>query len=82
MLRMRLTRAEIPYTEIDIWEDPDAAAYVRSVANGCETVPTLKIGDIALVNPSLDAVIEAARTAAPSAVAHLTAASAEVTLPG
>jgi mycoredoxin len=30
--------------EINIWEDPQAAARVRSVANGNETVPTVFVG--------------------------------------
>lgn len=39
-LRAGLRRAGIVRREIDIWEDPGAAAFVRSVANGNETVPT------------------------------------------
>ncbi|ABM15487.1 MULTISPECIES: glutaredoxin domain-containing protein [Mycolicibacterium] len=38
--------------EVNIWEDAEAAARVRSVADGNETVPTVFIGDRALVNPS------------------------------
>ena len=38
---------------VNIWEDADAASFVRSVARGNETVPTVTIGDIALVNPSV-----------------------------
>jgi len=41
----------------NIWEDPDAAAFVRSVARGNETVPTLAIGDTAMVNPSVGEVL-------------------------
>ena len=43
----------------NIWEDPAHAAVVRSVANGNETVPTVIVGDLALVNPSADAVVAA-----------------------
>ncbi|MEZ5257593.1 MAG: glutaredoxin domain-containing protein [Ilumatobacteraceae bacterium] len=71
MLRRNLQRAEIPYREVDIWDEPEAAAFVRSVANGCETVPTIAIGTVAMVNPSLDEVIAAARQQAPDSVAHL-----------
>ncbi len=34
-------------------QDPDAAAFVRSVANGNETVPTVAVGDVHMVNPSV-----------------------------
>ena len=36
----------------NIWEEPEAAAFVRSVANGNETVPTIVVGPMAMVNPS------------------------------
>jgi len=58
MLRVGLRRADVPFTEIDIWQHPEAAAFVRSVANGNETVPTVKVGDVALVNPSAKRVRE------------------------
>lgn len=47
-----LRKSGIEFESVNIWEDPDAAARVRSVANGNETVPTVFIGDQALVNPS------------------------------
>jgi glutaredoxin len=40
-LRRVLNRHGIIHREIDIWGDPDAAAFVRSVADGNETVPTV-----------------------------------------
>ena len=52
-LRAKLTLARIPYTKVDIWQDPDAAAVVRSVNDGNELVPTVRIGDVFLSNPSL-----------------------------
>ncbi len=52
MLRAGLRRHGVPFREVDIWADPDAAAFVRSVARGNETVPTVTVGDVALVNPS------------------------------
>ncbi|EHK89249.1 glutaredoxin family protein [Saccharomonospora azurea] len=61
ILRGRLRESGLPVREINIWEDSDAAARVRSVNQGNETVPTVFIGDRALVNPSMDeltAVIE------------------------
>ncbi len=50
----------LEFTEVDIWQDPEAAAFVRSVANGNETVPTVSIGDVHLVNPSARQVAELA----------------------
>ncbi len=52
MLRRGLDKAGIETVEHNIWDDPDAAAIVRSHANGNETVPTVVIGDVGLVNPS------------------------------
>lgn len=51
-LRAGLRRAGVAHRQINIWEDPDAAAFVRSVANGNETVPTVVVGDVHMVNPS------------------------------
>lgn len=67
-LRARLRRARVDFDEVNIWEDPDAGAYVRSVAGGNETVPTVRIGRVGLVNPSLRAVLETAAEHAPQAV--------------
>jgi glutaredoxin-like protein len=47
----------VPFRTVDIWQDPDAAAFVRSHARGHETVPTVAIGDTVLVNPSARQVI-------------------------
>jgi len=38
--------------EVNIWEDPAGAAFVRSITGGDETVPTVRIGAQSLVNPS------------------------------
>ena len=37
---------------IDIWADPDAAAYVRSVNGGDATVPTVVLDGVPHTNPS------------------------------
>jgi glutaredoxin len=50
----------LEYSTTNIWDDPDAAAFVRSVADGNETVPTVVVGDRAMVNPSFQAVVAAA----------------------
>ncbi len=47
----------VPCTEIDIWQDPAGAAFVRSVTGGDETVPTVAIGSQNLVNPSIGEVL-------------------------
>lgn len=64
-LRRGLVREGLPFREVDIWSDPDAAAFVRSVANGCETVPTVSIGSVHLVNPRASVVAEVAATELP-----------------
>ena len=38
----------------NIWEDPEAAAFVRSVIGGNEIVPTVSLGDRNMVNPSIN----------------------------
>ena len=55
-----LDRSDLAYRRVNIWEDDEARAFVRSVANGHETVPTVVIGDRALVNPSAAEVVAAA----------------------
>jgi glutaredoxin-like protein len=57
ILRRGLDRAGVERTEINIWEDPAAAAVVRSHARGNETVPTVLVGDVALVNPTAAEVL-------------------------
>ena len=59
-LRRALRRRGLPFREVNIWKDPEAAAAVRRVADGNETVPTINIGDQWLVNPSADEVCAAA----------------------
>jgi len=58
-LRRDLRGLGLPVTEINIWDDPPAAAVVRAAAGGNETVPTVVIGSTAMVNPSVQAVVEA-----------------------
>ncbi|HKS46885.1 MAG TPA: glutaredoxin domain-containing protein [Amycolatopsis sp.] len=68
-LRARLDRTSLPVRDVNIWEDADAAARVRSVADGNETVPTVFVGPAALVNPTIDEVMAAVRTHAPELLA-------------
>jgi mycoredoxin len=63
-----LERQGLEYERVDIWEDEDAAAFVRSVADGDETVPTVRVGDHALVNPSAPDVLRMVAEVAPEAL--------------
>jgi glutaredoxin-like protein len=65
VLRLGLRRTGLEYTEVDIWKDPEAAAFVRSVADGNETVPTVVVAGRAMVNPSTAEVKAAVAEYAP-----------------
>ena len=60
-LRARLRLAGIPFDAVNIWEDREAAAIVRSVNDGNELVPTVRIGDRFMSNPSFREVRAALR---------------------
>ena len=55
-LRRGLKRRGIEVEEHNIWDEPAAAAFVRSVAGGNETVPTVVVGDHFMVNPTASQV--------------------------
>jgi mycoredoxin len=59
-LRRALRQRGLPFSEVNIWRDAAAAAAVRDVADGNETVPTIHVGDRWLVNPTADEVCAAA----------------------
>lgn len=64
-LHRDLERSGLQYRMRNIWDDPEAAAFVRSVARGNETVPTVSVGDTSLVNPrisEIEALVEAAQS--------------------
>lgn len=65
-MRRVLNRHGIIHREIDIWADPEAAAFVRSVADGNETVPTVVLRDGSSerhwVNPHPKQLIATVRT--------------------
>jgi hypothetical protein len=63
LTQLRFTRLQ--YTKVNIWRDPDAAAFVRSVADGNETVPTVTVAGRAMVNPSKRELLEAVKLHAP-----------------
>ena len=64
-LERRLGGLGLPLDKRNIWEEPESAAVVRSIANGNETVPTVVVGEIAMVNPSVDRVLQAIEAEAP-----------------
>lgn len=56
-LKLQLDRAGIPYTEVDIERDEEAAAFVESANDGNQTVPTVLFPDgTTVTNPSFDAI--------------------------
>jgi mycoredoxin len=53
-LKRQLDKAGIPYTEVDIEQEPEAASVVERINNGNQTVPTVVFTDgSAMTNPSL-----------------------------
>jgi len=64
-LERKLTKLELPLDKKNIWDNPDYAATVRSIADGNETVPTVVIGEAKMVNPSADQVLQALGAQAP-----------------
>ena len=65
MLRRGLDKAGIETVDHNIWDDPADAATVRGYANGNETVPTVVIGEVGMVNPSTKQVAQYLQQAAP-----------------
>ena len=64
-LRRGLRRAGLEVTEVNIFDDAEAASIVRSVAAGNETVPTVMVGSRALVNPRAGDLLDLVRAEAP-----------------
>jgi len=61
-LERQLASTDLTITYRNIWEDPEAAAFVRNHAQGNEVVPTIQIGSSVLVNPTADEVTSTAAT--------------------
>ena len=59
-LERQLASTDLTITYRNIWEDPEAAAFVRNHAQGNEVVPTIQIGSSVLVNPTADEVTSTA----------------------
>ncbi|MDA2813194.1 glutaredoxin domain-containing protein [Nocardiopsis sp. RSe5-2] len=64
-LRGGLRAAGVRLDEVNIWADDEAAARVRAITGGDETVPTVVVGRDEMVNPSVGAVVRAVREHAP-----------------
>jgi mycoredoxin len=64
-LRRGLRRVGLRLDEVDIWADPGAAAAVRGITGGDETVPTVVVAGHAMVNPSVRQVLAAVHRYAP-----------------
>jgi mycoredoxin len=60
-LRLILRLHRLSVHQVNIWADPDAAAFVRSVADGNETVPTVVVDGRPMVNPGPGRVVAALR---------------------
>jgi glutaredoxin len=78
MLRRGLDKAGINTVDHNIWDDPEDAAKVRFYANGNETVPTVVIGEVGMVNPSTKQVAQYLEQSAP----HLLPEGYEAPKPG
>ena len=65
MLERDLHAAGIPLAKRNIWDDPGAAEFVRSVAGGNETVPTIFVAGTAMVNPPASQVADLLAQVAP-----------------
>lgn len=60
-----LDHVGLPVHKVNIWADPAAAATVRGLAGGNETVPTVVVADTAMVNPRPADVLDAVRKHTP-----------------
>ncbi|EWT02067.1 membrane protein [Intrasporangium oryzae NRRL B-24470] len=58
-LRAKVRRHSEQIAWVNIWEDADGAAWVRSVNDGNETVPTVLISGVAHTNPDPALVVAA-----------------------
>ena len=56
-LQRGLDKLGIVRVEHNIWDDAADAAIVRKYANGSETVPTVVVDGVGLVNPSPDELL-------------------------
>ena len=56
-LERQLAESDLAIQFRNIWEDPEAAEYVRTHAHGNEVVPTIQVGETVMVNPTAGDVL-------------------------
>ncbi len=56
-LRTQLDRLGVAYQAVNVWDDAEASAAVRRANGGNELVPTVKVGDACLSNPTVTQVL-------------------------
>lgn len=59
-LKNELAERGIDYDDVDIWTDRAQAEVVKQATGGDEIVPTVRVGQRFLVNPSVAEVLDAA----------------------
>ena len=59
-LLRQLDKRGVAHRRVNIWDDPSGAEVVRAAANGNETVPTVAVGPVTVVNPDVHAVLSLA----------------------
>ncbi|MGI8575205.1 MAG: glutaredoxin family protein [Egibacteraceae bacterium] len=57
ILKRALDDRGIAYDDVDIWTHRDQAEVVRRANGGDELVPTVRIGETFMANPSVDEVL-------------------------
>ena len=63
-LKRALAREGVEYHAVDIWEDRRQADVVKAANGGDELVPTVRVGNRFLANPSVGDVLAELREAA------------------
>ena len=56
-LERQLAESDLAIQFRNIWEDPEAAEFVRTHAHGNEVVPTVQVGETVMVNPTAGDVL-------------------------
>lgn len=59
VLKRDLESRGVPYEAVDIWADRGQAEVVKRHNGGDEVVPTVRVGDTFLTNPSIEEVLAA-----------------------
>lgn len=58
-LKTELRNRGMDFRDVDIWSDRAEAEIVKRATGGDEIVPTVRVGERFLVNPSVDEVLDA-----------------------